>query len=272
MLTAEQITDVVPGVYHDLSNEAYHAGPGLSSSGVKKILECPAKFKYQQDNPGSNNPTAQMMLGTLVHSLVLEPDQALQDHIVVEASTRNTNIYKEAVAKAGSRSVYLDHEFETAKAIADSVLADDRCRLILEGSINESSIYWDQDGVLSKCRPDIWRPDIRVAADLKTASDGSPKAFQRQCINLGYHVSAAWYLTGIKSVKDRPPVKDWAWIVVETVEPYVVQVYAADPALIEKGHQMWQQALETLKRCQETGKWPAYSEAILPIELPSWAA
>jgi hypothetical protein len=48
---AEKITK--PGIYPGVPDEVYHADPveggSLSSTGARKILDCPAKFKWERD-------------------------------------------------------------------------------------------------------------------------------------------------------------------------------------------------------------------------------
>ena len=260
-----------PGMYPDISNEDYHAGPGLSSSGVKQILKSPLHYKHQYIDGNKSGGSAAMALGTIVHTLVLEPSLFDDEYVVVEASTKNTEIFKTAAAEFSEMNVILKSEYEKGSKIAAAALEHPKAASLLEGSLREHSMYWDESGRLCKCRPDIWRPDIRVCADLKTATDASPKTFQRSVINFGYHTSAAWYMRGIEQVEAMDLI-NWAWIVVETSEPFAVQIYVADEALLSKGFDLWKEAIATLNQCESTDAWPSYSEHILPITLPAWAA
>ena len=63
---------VDPGVY-TLPADEYHADPvkggSLSSSGARKILECPARFRWERDHPPV--PTDAFNFGHAAHKLVL---------------------------------------------------------------------------------------------------------------------------------------------------------------------------------------------------------
>ncbi len=61
-----------PGIYPNIENEAYHRGPGISSSELKTIIKSPMHYKYLSENPRPQ--TANMALGTAAHALILEPN------------------------------------------------------------------------------------------------------------------------------------------------------------------------------------------------------
>lgn len=260
-----------PGIYENITNDDYHAGPGMSSSALKQINRSPLHYKHIYLDGNRQQATASMTLGTIVHAIVLENGKLPEDFYVVDCSTRNTKIYKQAVDDNPGKTLILSSELETATTVAAAVLNHDKAQLFLSGSRNEVSIYWQESNALMKCRPDAWRQDIASVGDLKTAQSASPDDFQRAIIKYGYDLSAAWYMRGIKAVTGERP-RTWAWIVVETTEPYAVQVYAAEQALIERGNRLCNEALARLAECRATGKWPAYSDHILPITCPAWAA
>jgi hypothetical protein len=61
----------------------------LSNSAVGVLLSNPKMFKVKQE------PTVPMLQGSYFHTAILEPEK-LVNFEIVEASTRNTNIYKDA--------------------------------------------------------------------------------------------------------------------------------------------------------------------------------
>jgi len=61
----------------------------LSNSAVGVLLSNPKMFKVKQE------PTVPMLQGSYFHTAILEPEK-LANFEIVEASTRNTNIYKDA--------------------------------------------------------------------------------------------------------------------------------------------------------------------------------
>lgn len=61
------------GVYAGISNSEYHGGPGISKSGLDIINRSPAHF-YHAQNSERKPSTPDQQIGTLTHSLVLEPE------------------------------------------------------------------------------------------------------------------------------------------------------------------------------------------------------
>ena len=59
-----------------ISDTDYHAGPSLSSTGARKILDCPARFKWERDNPPPPKPAYDF--GHLAHRLVLGEGSVIQ--------------------------------------------------------------------------------------------------------------------------------------------------------------------------------------------------
>lgn len=266
------------GVYPSIPNADYHAGPGLSSSDVKLLLRSPAHYRHTK--AAGSKITADLLFGQLVHDLVGMPDR--WDHLwhVVDASTRNTNRYKDAVKDHPGKTCVLTAEFEAAAEVAVAVrqshqVAD--CRLtdgtelgdILAGALLEHSIYWQQQDVLCKARPDIWLRDRNVVVDLKTTRCAEPDAFLRDAIRYGYHTSAAWYCRAVQSVTGEP-VRAWLWLVVEKEAPYAVQVYQADPGLLAIGDHNCSRGLDRFKACSEADSWPAYASTTLTLAPPAW--
>lgn len=63
-----------PGIYPDISNEAYHTGPGTSKTDLKFILRSPATYRAIKDGTIEKKQTVFKDLGKALHELVLEPE------------------------------------------------------------------------------------------------------------------------------------------------------------------------------------------------------
>jgi hypothetical protein len=62
--------EIKPGVYLDIPNESYHAGPGISKSGLWTIAtKTPAHFKY-----GERKENKAFDFGEACHLAILQPD------------------------------------------------------------------------------------------------------------------------------------------------------------------------------------------------------
>lgn len=72
-----------PGVYADISNAAYHGGPGTSKSGLDIVRRSLMHFKCARDAANDNTPrepTPAQAFGTAFHSIVLEPHLFVRDY------------------------------------------------------------------------------------------------------------------------------------------------------------------------------------------------
>lgn len=64
----------------DISNKAYHASEGVSSTDLKHIMKSPAHYRYWKDNPVED--TSALLFGRAVHKYVLEKDDFYSEFAV----------------------------------------------------------------------------------------------------------------------------------------------------------------------------------------------
>lgn len=68
-----------PGIYGDISNDAYHSGPEISKTGLDILHKSPAHLKAARDWAGEKRETKAMFKGKALHALVLEPAIFVQE-------------------------------------------------------------------------------------------------------------------------------------------------------------------------------------------------
>jgi len=70
------------GIYYadQIPNALYHRGPGISSTNLKNALISPLHYKTHKQHPKPSTPA--MMVGTMLHELVLEPDTFLDRFVL----------------------------------------------------------------------------------------------------------------------------------------------------------------------------------------------
>lgn len=73
----QDLTAPKEGVFAGLSNAAYHGGPGISKSGLDLIRRSP--MHYRHSLTVSREPTPDQRIGTLAHTMILEPE-TVWDH------------------------------------------------------------------------------------------------------------------------------------------------------------------------------------------------
>lgn len=266
---AEQIT--VAGVY-DIPADVYHgdpvAGGSLSSSGARRILESPARFRYEQDHP--RRTTKAFDHGHAAHRVVLG---AGPDYVRVERERWDTKAVKAEVAdiRASGRVPLKPEDHSAVRAMAAAILTHPLARVLFDpdGGTPEQTLIWHDEatGVWRRAMLD-WRRG-RVIADYKTADSASPASFARSAANYGYHQQDAWYRDGVAALGlDEEPA--FVFVVQEKDPPYLVAVYDLDDEALRIGRERNRRALERYRDCSESGLWPGYSADIETIALPRW--
>lgn len=265
-----------PGIYPHISNSQYHAGPGLSSSALKKLLLSGAHYQASLARPLEQ--TKEMVLGSLVHSLILEPEKVEQEYFIGEFNVRRGKEYENALREAGTRTVVSKEDFERAMALVEAfrIQALDHPDLngtteeLLKGD-KEHSYYWEDrsTGILCKCRPDNITPS-GILVDVKSTKNAGFDSFQKDIVTYGYYLSAAFYLRGVEAVTGIAP-KSFVIIAIETEAPFLVQIYKFGPLALEIGARHVNQALETFAEGVSTEIWQGYPKKVIELELPNWA-
>lgn len=258
------------GIVDNVPIEVYHASPGVSSSGLKALLQSPAHFRAYQS---AESDSAALRFGRLVHTKVLEPE--LWEKTVILATpwqfdgrTKEGKAERAAfAAKAEGREVVDHDDAKLIYGISDSIASNTLASRVLSGGAAEVTVYWTDavTGLLCKARADYLTAS--TIFDLKTTFDARLRPFQRSVTDYRYHLSAAFYLDGFSTVAPRDA---FAWLAVEKKPPFAVGFYAADPTMIEVGRREYRRALELYALCLETNHWPAYEQTFQNLTLPPW--
>jgi hypothetical protein len=272
--------DPTPQVVDGMSDHEYHAHPALSSSGARLLLppSCPARFRWERDNPPP--PKKEYDLGHGAHKLVLGTGPEL---VVVEGSGPGddwrSKEAKEAVAEARARGAVplkpaqMQQITDMAEALRRDPLAS--ALIDLDRGVAEQSLFWRDErfGIDRRARPD-WRGTLRsgrpALVDYKSTRSAEPTKFARSAYDYGYGCQADWYLAAMEAVGIAD---DAVFLLVaqEKEEPYLVTVHQFDGPSLRYGRARNDQACETFAECQATDTWPGYSADVELISLPPWA-
>lgn len=263
-----------PGVY-EMTDAEYHADPvpdgSLSASGAKKLLDCPAKFRYSQ--LAGEEHRDYFDFGKAAHAKLLGVGAPIA---ALDFKDRRSNAYKEAEAEA-----YANGETPILKKdadVIDQMVAAVRAVPLAAALLNpdrgpaEQSLFW-HDLIWRRARldlfPDPATDDRPIIVDYKTTTDASPKGFQRSSASFDYFVQCAWYLDGYRAVTGRDDAA-FVFVVQEKEPPYVVGCYELTESYRRIGEWRAERAVATWQRCMETGVWPAYSNDVERIDAPRW--
>lgn len=261
-----------------MDNTAYHAHPAVSKSHLDLIARSPLHYwaRYLDPDRITPEPSAQMRLGTALHTHVLELSRWDEEIAVAPAINRLTKAGKEEwaafVANAAGRTVITADDAAQVMAMGRAVMRHPAAAMLLgmPGKAETTHMWTDAaTGLECKCRPDWLTDDGSIVVDLKTTKEASLRGFKQSVANYRYHVQAAWYLHGLEQSTGKRP-DQFIFICVESTAPYAVAVYAADTEMIERGHDQAMRDLAKLTVCKAADHWPSYSDQIETISLPGW--
>lgn len=135
----------------------------LSNSNIEALLTNPLLMNA----PSAPNPN--FAVGGYFHTAILEPDK-LHKYKIINATTRNTNVYKEL---SGGEICLLQHEVDNIELLKEKVLANKVCKDLIRGFNVEYEVpgIADINGVMWKGKADILNHDEGLIIDLKTTSN-----------------------------------------------------------------------------------------------------
>ncbi|EMF1484478.1 exodeoxyribonuclease VIII [Escherichia coli] len=269
------VEDIELGIYYGISNENYHAGPGVSKSQLDDIADTPALYLWRKNAPVDTTKTKTLDLGTAFHCRVLEPEEFSNRFIVAPEFNRRTNAGKEEektflmeCASTG-KTVITAEEGRKIELMYQSVMALPLGQWLVESAGHaESSIYWEdpETGILCRCRPDKIIPEFHWIVDVKTTAD--IQRFKTAYYEYRYHVQDAFYSDGYEAQFGVQPT--FVFLAVSTTVEcgrYPVEIFMMGEEAKLAGQQEYHRNLRTLADCLNTDEWPA----IKTLSLPRWA-
>ena len=150
-----------------LRDDEHYYGPFgkkyLSNSDIGTLLTNPLALGKQQA------PRPAFLVGGYFHTAILEPEK-LNKFKIIEATTRNTKVYKEI---SGGELCLLQHEVDAIELMTEKMLANDICK----GLIRDSNTEYETPGIteleghLWKGKADIINHNEKLVVDLKTTAD-----------------------------------------------------------------------------------------------------
>jgi exodeoxyribonuclease VIII len=257
--------------YTDMPESAYHSRKELSSTGARRLLDSPARFRYWEDHPQPHR--AVFDLGSAAHTKILgvgaNTVEYPPEHLTVtgNVSTKKETVEWEKEQRAAGLIPITEHDARKVDAMAEAVLADRDARGVLETiSGREVSIVTEVEGVPVRARFDIYGGTR--AGDLKTTRDASPRGFNRSVGSFGYHVQQAHYDDAHRAETGQA-LESFKFLVVESAPPHLVGVYELDFMWTDLAAGQAQKARKLWRECTDSGVWPGYGAATLTA--PTWA-
>lgn len=268
------------GVYDNITNEQYHSEKDyISRSSMLDFDKSAYTYWAKHINPDRpiRESTPAMEFGTMIHTAILEPKEFNKIYSLLPPKVLLKDVGRVAYEafKAISENIEKNNQipldvdtYNRVISIKEKIQSSKEAMQLINEARIENSFFWQDEhsGLNLKCRPDILHENMIV--DLKTTSNASPRHFQREMVDYGYHIQFAMIRDAVEIVEGRR-INNCINIVVETKYPYNMAIYIIDEFALEEGQIKYKQLCLDLKNAIEENKWADYG--IQTISLPKWA-
>ena len=283
--------------YRGMPSELYHQHPALSNSGLKTLLDCPARYYYKYlSGECELKETPAQKIGKASHCYILEGEKAftqrywhnpysgfLKDETIAflcvkgfkaeELKKQKTTELKALLLKTMGiepKEIELNkNELNQVISLARAINKNPQAKgAFSQKGESEVSLFWNdpETGVMLKCRPD-WLPyDCLDIPDYKTTSSVNPAVFAKDFVKYGYHIQSAFYRMGIKEVFGID-VQNFFFVAQEKEPPCITQCFNPDMGFVEFGEKAIRLGIEVFLDCKERGIWETDSDEVIEMSL-----
>lgn len=244
------------GYHSALPYAAYDDDPAWRFSIVDRISVSPLYLKTSLE---ADSDSTAKTLGRVFHTIALQPELLEQTVVVVDASTRSTNIFKAAAAQAGGKDVVLRHEFEDLCRMRDRFHANTLNRTLLQGAEREASLFWLDPTTGLPCKARLDAVKAGVVIDVKTTRDLA--RFEYDARDYGYIRQGGWYTSAVEAVTGQT-VDSFLLIAVEKQAPFDSKVFEVGRQALKGARAQNALNLAMLATCLAADRWPGHPEVI----------
>lgn len=235
-------------------------------SNLKHIGRSPAHYIHAINHPREDS--GPLRIGRLVHWHILGamPDDE-DGEIHVYDGDRRGKAWESFAAEHTGSEIVTAKEWAKAAPIADAVRNNAFAMSLIEGALCEQPIAWKIGSRACSSRPDAFK-HYGALVDLKTTNDASIVALQRMAQKMAYHAQAAMYRDALASIGVK--TTESLIIAVETKAPYPVTVMRLTERRVDEGRRLYRSWYETLRTCEDSDHWPAYTESVVSWDVSEW--
>lgn len=304
LLTKDDLDTQNPkqGIYIDIPDALYFETNALNNSRLNTLInDSPAHAKLETEEPDYSSSKSQM-LGTIAHTLLLQPEQ-FEDRVKLlpEGSARTNKWKNELIKRFDNAPLSTDYkkaenlalieehypnaviaeadQIDLANAMIRKMKADDKkyyggkLKTMMKAGYAEVMFVWEHEetGLLCKCKFDWINFDIGLGFDYKTTRDANPNKFRYSVSDYGYHRQLAFYYRG--ATANGVDLKKNAILAQEKEEPFLHAWYEfmfePEYLLGSKGNEFQvanyqiDGALKRYQYCKENDYWPGYTNGFL---------
>lgn len=255
--------------YSGMPNEHYHSLKEWQSSSNLKNADRSLEYHILKKTQ-PQEPTLALERGSAFHSafecLADTEDLSGFDQMVKTFDGKTIPSKKWGEAKAIYPNCYVVpvEVYESVQIMAEKAFRIAKRTDFFNSGYSELSFFWidEKTGLKCKCRPDWINFDEKIILDYKSSKDHRPKEFAKSVANFGYHISQAFYQSGVSSLTGED--FDFFFIVVNSSAPFEVAFYSLKDLSIKEGEYKVEELLSKILKSEE--------EIIHEdIDLPFWA-
>jgi len=244
-------------------------GPNPTAGGT------PANFYHEYLSPDAERKmTDALRFGQAFHLAILEPEEfTMRVEWWTETKTTASKKFEAADAAMPERMLLCPLAWkETLIDMLDAYLANPETRALLEMEAdNELTLVWTdkETGVECKGKLDRYAHSVALPIDFKTTKDASETGFRKSVQDFGYHIQAAFYMSGIKEVFGED-ANGFAFPLIEKTEPFLTNLCALSDEALEAGDYIFRRNLRRYADCIDKGHFPGYGPGTKIVSLDQW--
>lgn len=255
------------------SNSDYHADrTHLSSSSLKCLLKSSEEFyeRYILGLDAVDNDKDHFIEGTLLHTLVLEPEKFTTDYAVYPGLKRYGRAFDEFKANNKGKKIINSTQNLRAQKWLSNTQETPVALEVLANGLAEHTMVGEIMGIKVKSRADKINLNKSYIVDVKTSSQiTDAEVFKHTVGEYNYDLSASLYCEIARQTYGR--LFEFYWVVVSKVDNGVA-VYKASSRTLSTGASQVTAAIVKYKKCLEANNWSntfniktIFSEEIIEI-------
>lgn len=253
-----------------MSDADYGKAAGVRKSQLDLLSISPATARS-----GFKEQTEAMIMGSLVHCLVLQPETFAPEYAIEPVVDKRTKAGKEEleaflIANDDKTTISQD-DYDKALNMRDSVLNVIGDFLDMPDAIIEHAAFWkdSRTGTLCKCKPDVYIPSLGLAIDLKTTSGfATADDFGKSVKSFRYHVQQAFYTQGLEA--NGFSVNHFLFVPVSKGISANCRAFRLDESVVELGKKLLTDDLDLWADCEQSGSWMRKPSQIETIKFKPW--
>lgn len=275
-----------PGLFR-LSERVYRNAPGVSQSVLKPLMKSPDHCREAMDE--ERKPTKAMLMGTAMHTFLLEPDSfgpGLSHWIRPQTYTnakgeespwnmrsKTCKAWVEEKQRIKNIPVFSEEEMENVAGMVAKIRGHECAKHLFEGGISELAAFYvdPETELLLKARIDklatVGNGKI-VIADAKKCQDA-----QIWGVKDFYDLNCAIQAASNMEICQKLGVEIDAFYFCATEEkpPHGIQIWDAG-SVLDYGSRWYHHLLRRFAECWDADNWPGYDAEPKRLELPKYAS